>query len=1100
MFSYLRPHKRTPSNPTSPIPDAGRDDHGHAHPRTYQDRLLGGELSPPPILPPIARVSSGNSEVDAKRQWHIQEREHELRERNGVAMRELRGQSYTNHPRIPLIGSEKRPESAGNAGPSSYTQPEKATRPKLPSPEAKSWSGTAPDNRPMMPGRRATGARLPTPPPGANTAEPVVVKSKRMNLLNPMSLLARRRTSQAVAQLNAESLVTNRSGHAASTSYSGIRGTVIHDFSAPRPRRVESMPAVEKSAAARRKSPGGDGEWSAGHTPVFTEDFEEEQYPAAGPHVRKASDLGDLTIPKLPYAKGAQRPMEAGQSPPKVADVERLQQQENVRMESPSGPPPPVPPKSAERAASSGRVSIDPNTAPARTISSMKSGRPRGASEVSAKDSAGFALPKHMKSTSSRFSFDMIGAAEQERLLEDRHRQRALEKQGADGETRDEEDVYNEEYDYDNMDDDGMEEDIPMVGDDYDEYPEEAIPMTGDDSHVPGALDDQVNISRFTFMQPLASPLSPNTPGTISTPRDANGEVIGFAMTKNSPYPSMDAAHDDLEGESPASSISTDQEAYALNSGFQGLGLHEFGTNSANSAFSPIAEGRESEDLEREEHREFPNVTGLDDDDLYFDDGLIDEIGDAPAGVGADFDESVFDAVDTDQYGRPLKPFSSMPTLYAPPNLAANPLPSTVKSIDETDDPTTTTDDIDIPASTVVKGGLAPKASVIGKPLSDSTLQAAGLTQDSLAAYQSALAAAAFNAAANGKFRRDSTPEVTTSSSNENPLNTQQYEQPPHQYSPYDDEEDDFDYDDALEDDDVIAAANAEALAYDTEGWYGQEFGFYSAPANPLQTQYANGGYFGTPTAAVIRSRSGRLADREANLTPITERSEYSNRNSFMFSPGLRPESLASPGLSSLAGLRSPGAPFGEGDMSLDALLRLRRGAWGGSQVSLHSDKSNGGSPKSAVGAEDSLPQAGGGHRRVNSAFSLASEAQSSFPPTENNSPPESPTITLASFLHQNPQSLQVIPPVPQVHVEGGNKENEGLGMGMGGLSSELGGKGKDVAAKHRHSKSSDSVSYMKEEDPGSPTGERWVLERRRMSESGVEEVLGREVVSGGRI
>jgi hypothetical protein len=38
----------------------------------------------------------------------------------------------------------------------------------------------------------------------------------------------------------------------------------------------------------------------------------------------------------------------------------------------------------------------------------------------------------------------------------------------------------------------------------------------------------------------------------------------------------------------------------------------------------------------------------------------------------------------------------------------------------------------------------------------------------------------------------------------------------------------------------------------------------------------------------------------------------------------------------------------------------------------------------------------------------------------------------------------------------------------------------------------------MKEEDP--VEGERWVLERRRTADSGEVEILGREVVSGGRI
>jgi hypothetical protein len=49
----------------------------------------------------------------------------------------------------------------------------------------------------------------------------------------------------------------------------------------------------------------------------------------------------------------------------------------------------------------------------------------------------------------------------------------------------------------------------------------------------------------------------------------------------------------------------------------------------------------------------------------------------------------------------------------------------------------------------------------------------------------------------------------------------------------------------------------------------------------------------------------------------------------------------------------------------------------------------------------------------------------------------------------------------------------------------------------HRHKSSADSISYMKEEDSGET---RWVMERRRTADSGEIEVLGREVVEGGRI
>jgi len=51
----------------------------------------------------------------------------------------------------------------------------------------------------------------------------------------------------------------------------------------------------------------------------------------------------------------------------------------------------------------------------------------------------------------------------------------------------------------------------------------------------------------------------------------------------------------------------------------------------------------------------------------------------------------------------------------------------------------------------------------------------------------------------------------------------------------------------------------------------------------------------------------------------------------------------------------------------------------------------------------------------------------------------------------------------------------------------------------HRHKGSADSISYTKEKEEDS--GEtRWVMERRRMAESGEVEILGRQFVEGGRI
>ncbi|KUJ15417.1 uncharacterized protein LY89DRAFT_112162 [Mollisia scopiformis] len=1090
MFSYLRPHhKRTPSNPTSPAEQSHSFEsplHDHGHPPRD---VLPPEPTrpPPPPLPPIARVSSADSEEDLrsgrfKRDPRAQNVDFQ---RDNTRPRDIH--AFSNHQRLPYAGMQ-RPESAGNAIPSNYTSQPKPTfeltsRPRPPD----SGQTFADQNRPQ--GRRPNGARLPSPPPAppVSTFEPVQQRSgkARLNLLNPMSLLARRRTSQAVAQLAPESLVSNR-GNFSETFDPRIRGTVVHDFSAPRPRRNVSYNDVREDTTAPKqfqRSPHGDlqpsddnatSPWSGGnHTPVFTENFEEEQYPAAGPHVRKASDLTDLPLPQPPYAKGSQQvadPRAATKSneisQKQIQDVRRLSARKPV-----PGLPPPVPPKN-EGQPEPRRISIDPGATPPKPASSKK-GRPRGVSEVSAKDG----IPKHMKSTSSRFSFDMIGAAEQERLLEDRHRQKALERKAESADEDRLEEEFENDYDYDNMDDDdGLEERIPGVNadleDEDDPYADLEEPIPGINTELDEEEDpyevpqDDEHLGGFTFQQStLATPMSPSSPGMVSTPRDINGEVIGFAMTRNSPH----MAQGMQDPSQPSTSPVSPELKTTIDPPFQGLGLHGIDIQSFNGVKPQV----------QPQVDEFPRPAALDDDDLYFDDGIITGPGDEEDAV--EFDESIFDNVDTDEYGRPLKTLSSLPTLYNPPMLGP----------DKPLSPAKTNNEPESAASPRTIGRLAPQPSisepnknVMGPP------QSQGLTQDSLAAYQTALAEAAFTAAANGKFRRDSIPPPTPSEQEDtqpglvpDSSHTSHYEP----FSPSYELEDDFDYDDVLEDDPIIAAANAEALANDCDGFYGQEFGFYSAPA-ASEAEYANGGYFGPRgVEGVLRSQSGRVASREPNLTPITERSEYSNRNSFMSLSMHGPGSVSSPGLAQLTNmLRSP-ADY-DGEMSLDALLKLRNKAWGGSQASLHS--SNGGSPRSAGGLEESspigqlnpwqqsVPTSAQGHRRKNSTFSLVSEEASATDTpgaiqSEAGSPPGSPTLTMSFASLDNSSN--------NMNTNTGARDERDKGI-----------------KKHRYTGSAESISYLKEDDP--VTGERWILERRRTAESGEVEFLGREVVSGGRI
>lgn len=145
------------------------------------------------------------------------------------------------------------------------------------------------------------------------------------------------------------------------------------------------------------------------------------------------------------------------------------------------------------------------------------------------------------------------------------------------------------------------------------------------------------------------------------------------------------------------------------------------------------------------------------------------------------------------------------------------------------------------------------------------------------------------------------------------------------------------DNDDAYFDDAIVAAANAEALENDDDGFYGQEFGFYAQADGTGASELTNGGYFGPRRVeGITRNHSSRGKFQEPSLTPITEKSEWSTRNSMISVKahgGTHPNSaLASPGLAQLVDMGNL-----DDEMSLSALLKLRRGAWGGSNGSLRS-------------------------------------------------------------------------------------------------------------------------------------------------------------------
>ena len=141
--------------------------------------------------------------------------------------------------------------------------------------------------------------------------------------------------------------------------------------------------------------------------------------------------------------------------------------------------------------------------------------------------------------------------------------------------------------------------------------------------------------------------------------------------------------------------------------------------------------------------------------------------------------------------------------------------------------------------------------------------------------------------------------------------------------------------------------------------------------------------------------------------------------------------------------------------------------------------------PWAPAGVVNPLENAGFRHRRQNSGYSIGAVSEVEVEGgvrSEGGSRPESPTLTMAE-------------PLPKIP----NNAKNSSGQEDKDRSQSPKEKGKEVR-KHRYTGSAESISYLKEDDPLSPTGERWVLERRRTAESGEVEFLGREVVSGGRI
>ncbi|KAI6080299.1 hypothetical protein F4821DRAFT_251801 [Hypoxylon rubiginosum] len=1160
MLSHLRFHRRGPSNPSSPVPENNPWDtaslqpaqlvpedgiptpeirprsatsvpfaHGHGQPPPQPVPTLSHPIPPqpqsppppppqlqpqpqqyeqPPVLPPIARISSAESDLS------IDLGNFEPRQRDepkplprspynesssfigGLALQNYRreqaalrpGSIDRNATNVSDPASFKPHAGAGTANFSSRPPP-----PVRPVKAASSFAATAPaQNAPATTGKRPPGVKMTSEPHvvPTQTAAPDVPRGKKSLpfLKNPLpTLLMRRKTSQNMPELT----LPIRRQVEEPVYDPRIRGTRIHDFSAPRPRKVVST--GEPTSLGAEKS----------------------RHDAVSPTIEYNSPVAEAP-PVPPKDDNSQSTRTSSTYSQTISIDATLSQRSQDSGDSQSNAGAKIDWNSQRR-----KSSIPPS------IMSLS----RNVSEASARDVLS-SLPKHMKSTSSRFSFDMVGAAKQEKLLEERHRQRQQDRKvDEDQAPRDSrfDDFDEDAFDYDAMDyDDGLEERIPGVNADYDEEDDGFGGMDDDPDN------DQENFAGFVFSRsnPVSELTSPQGTGLLPTPRDASGNVIGYAMTEDEL-----GASQPMDDSTPAQDESV-TELPSKRDTPTGLGIQ-------------IPQQYEHpHEVPHEIPQQVPQPRTLNkDDELYFNDGLIHDFD--GEGDGSAFDESIFDLEDTDRYGRPI------PGLFANALSQRQAVEQTKKrESDMTSRLSAQSALSQSTAHTSLSADLQSKPTEPREPGETfsikETLPIPGLhtteqEQDQTAAYQAALAEAAHQAAASGKFRRDSSPtppaELTiTSPTTSGSSQTHSHPEELHDHE-YDDDLpsglDDYE----LDDDDIIAEANASALANDSDGWYGQEFGFYSAPttvnthhiASALSEknlyQYSHGGYFGP--SGVNRTTSGRVVSREPNLTPITERSEYSNRNSIM-SLGV-PQSanpnapLQSPGLAQLAMMAD------DDNMSLSALLRLRSKAWGGSQASLVSSRD--GSPSDRNGAvspwnHEQLGMAS--HGRKNSAFSIFSQdstgpgsdagsptltlsmsgiPNSAIPPLgiPSNSNPVSATSPMSAPVFSPMQSSSVCPPVfedeelsplderkPEglsgsTSASGASRRpfNENMSPVMGMPSQKRPGMG------HRHRGSADSISYTKEEESGET---RWIMERRRTAESGEIEILGRQIVERGRI
>ncbi|KAH8697592.1 hypothetical protein BGW36DRAFT_378978 [Talaromyces proteolyticus] len=851
------------------------------------------------------------------------------------------------------------------------------------------------------------------------STEPAQQKQRRtkLHLLNPISLLAHRRSSQiANARLDDGNFGIQNVVPAIPDDYDPrIRGKIVHDFSAPRPRRQmagapNSREQSEEGSTSNKRTE--QRKRHSEYSPVFKEHFGEDR------KVLQVENKGYLQSSLLTDSNlGNHDPSDL------PAFARKL--------------PANVPENNSQ--------SIEPKTEASEPVYSTPSKRtsppsnPRKSTESSRHASS---VPMRLKSDASRFSFDMggVGSSVQEKLLEEKHKEKEAARKDNFPQSRfSYSDFDEDEFDYDAMEDDGgFEERIPGVNADAED----------DDQFSDFAGVVKTSEPLFVPVLPTiaASPISPMNPQIplLKTTVDAHeGSANAVPTTETfllDETRSLSDYGDEEEDDGNEMGVKSNQVAEAES--------EATAATMSNKAYM-------SESLSQQE-----------DDDMYFNDGDIDEfITDANEGT---FDESIFDDENSELFGRQFYPGTRIPAAIQNPSGGNLSLKSNDygagKNVNIRHVPSLVSEfrpeswDIQNDITIKLSSGEMPKAAsgVLSEHNLEAFHSALARVADDLPQRNISLSETSLGQESNSQ-NADSHPGLISDDSRHS------------QNMAIDDTIDDFNYDDddGFDDDLIIAEANADALEHDDEGFYGREFGFYAQSTGNCNAQPIYGGYFG--------GHNGGVIFREPSLTPITERSEWSTRNSIVSLSTHGPAAaqanpLANAGLAQLV-------DFGniDDEMSFEALMRLRRGAFGGSNGSLRSSAGSLSPQYGPVGPSNrgsfmSIPEDSPVDLMSGTDFPshpvdrLNSGHHNSSPSSEGESAPGSPTLTFG-------QSTSV-------------KEDGGLGN----------------TPKPSHSRASSSASISYKQETVEDGSNKWVLERRRTSDSGEVEVYQREVLEQGRI